>query len=274
MLEIVEFFLVYDFVFFKSMVDWSNEQRNNGLAWLIEYGRVLQFSVLLASGVHQILCLLSCCKFGLVGGLLLAFNFLGMSLVLPTLALLATIHVYGMEYQTLHDVLHPTLVPFSAGLITAGFLLLVARKQLLKLNHIEILLTKLIILWQLLIVLQSLISATANQLWLYALNSRPWLPMLNTTEDIFRPCYPLVYLILFRHENVADWVFNWCLSHKNGAHRLSSTNDLHEMQSGISLDNSIFSVQLEEDDDGIDEGNPRQPLAGHDGTIDQLLLQK
>ena len=65
----------------------------------------------------------------LVGGLLLAFNFLGMSLVLPTLALLATIHVYGMEYQTLHDVLHPTLVPFSAGLITAGFLLLVARYQ-------------------------------------------------------------------------------------------------------------------------------------------------
>ena len=57
MLEIVEFFLVYDFVFFKSMVDWSNEQRNNGLAWLIEYGRVLQFSVLLASGksfMHQL----------------------------------------------------------------------------------------------------------------------------------------------------------------------------------------------------------------------------
>ena len=50
MLEIVEFFLVYDFVFFKSMIDWSNEQKNNGLAWLIEYGRVLQFSVLLASG--------------------------------------------------------------------------------------------------------------------------------------------------------------------------------------------------------------------------------
>ena len=50
MLEIVEFFLVYDFVFFKSMVDWSNERKNNALAWLIEYGRVLQFSVLLASG--------------------------------------------------------------------------------------------------------------------------------------------------------------------------------------------------------------------------------
>ena len=43
---------------------------------------------------------------------------------------------------------------------------------------------------------------------------------------------------------------------------------------GWPLDNSIFSVQLEEDDDGIDEGNPRQPLAANDGTIDQLLLQK
>ena len=120
------------------------------------------------------------CVSRMVGGLLLAFNFLGMSLVLPTLALLATIHVYGQDYQTVHDVLHPTLVPFMVGLITAGFLLLVARTQLMKLNNIEILLTKLIILWQLLIVLQSLISATVNQFWLYALKSRQWLPMLIT----------------------------------------------------------------------------------------------
>ena len=93
--------------------------------------------------------------------------------------------------------------------------------------------------------------------------------------------YLLVYLILFRHENVAEWAFHWCLSHKKGAHRLSSSNDLHEMQNaGISLDNSIFStVQPEEDNDddadGIDEqGNPGQPLAAYDGTIHQLLLQK
>ena len=62
--------------------------------------------------------------------------------------------------------------------------------------------------------------------------------MLHQTGKIplsSKNVFILVYLILFRHENIADWVFNWCLSHKNGAHRLSSTNDLHEMQSGISL---------------------------------------
>merc|ERR1711971_1236929 len=68
----------------------------------------------------------------------------------------------------------------------------------------------------------------------------------------------LVYDFVF-FKSMVDWSNE---QKNNGAHRLSSSNDLHEMQSaGISLDNSIFSVQLEEDDDGIDEGNPRQPLA-------------
>ena len=81
--------------------------------------------------------------------------------------------------------------------------------------------------------------------------------------------------MLFRHEIISQWAFKWCLSNKDGAHRLSSTDDLHEMQSGISLDNSVFSVHLEEDADaGIDEGNPRQPLAAVDDTINQLLLHK
>ena len=120
----------------------------------------------------------------------MAFNFLGMSLVLPTLALFATIHIYDTEYPTIHDVLHPTLVPFSAGLITAGFLLFIARKQLLKLNNCDVLLTKLMLLWQLLIVSQALISATVNRL-VELMDSRQWFPILNTTEDVIRPCYPL-----------------------------------------------------------------------------------
>ena len=120
----------------------------------------------------------------------MAFNFLGMSLVLPTLALFATIHFYGTKHQTLHDVLHPTLVPFSAGLITSGFLFFISRKQLLKLNYIDVLLTKLMILWQLLIVFQALLSTTIDHL-VPLLDSRPWFPMLNTTEDIIRPCYPI-----------------------------------------------------------------------------------
>ena len=120
----------------------------------------------------------------------MAFNFLGMSLVLPTLALFATIHFYGTKHQTLHDVLHPTLVPFSAGLITSGFLFFISRKQLLKLNYIDVLLTKLMILWQLLIVFQALLSTTIDHL-VHLLDSRPWFPMLNTTEDIIRPCYPI-----------------------------------------------------------------------------------
>ena len=64
MLEIVEFFLIYDFIFFKSALDWSHERQTNRLAWLIEYGRVLQFSVLLASGklpmLHFNLCFSMC----------------------------------------------------------------------------------------------------------------------------------------------------------------------------------------------------------------------
>lgn len=86
--------------------------------------------------------------------------------------------------------------------------------------------------------------------------------------------YFKVYLVLFRHENVAQWVFNWCLGHKNGAHRLSSTDDIHEMQSGISLDNSVFSVQLEENDDGgrVGEGNAHQPLAAHENASDRQTL--
>ena len=86
--------------------------------------------------------------------------------------------------------------------------------------------------------------------------------------------YFTVYLVLFRHENVAQWVFSWCLGHKNGAHRLSSADDIHEMQSGISLDNSVFSVQLEENDDSGrgGEGNTHQTLAAHENASDRQTL--
>ena len=85
--------------------------------------------------------------------------------------------------------------------------------------------------------------------------------------------YFKAYLLLFRHENVAQWVFSRCLGHKNGAHRLSSTDDIHEMQSGISLDNSVFSL-LEENDDGGQggEGNTHQPLAAHENASDRQTL--
>lgn len=85
--------------------------------------------------------------------------------------------------------------------------------------------------------------------------------------------YFKVYLLLFRHENIAQWVFSRCLGHKNGAHRLSSTGDIHEMQSGISLDNSVFSL-LEENDDGGrgGEGNTHQSLAALENVSDRQTL--
>lgn len=50
---------------------------------------------------------------------------------------------------------HPTLVPLATGLCVFCLLFFVSRKQLLRLNPYDVLSTKIILVWQLLIVLQA-----------------------------------------------------------------------------------------------------------------------
>ena len=94
-----------------------------------------------------------------VGGrcrlLLLAFNFLAISLVLPTVAVV-------LDWQNpasngVDPMVYPILVPFTAAIIIGGFLLLVATKQVL--GPYDVLATKLILVFQLLIILQAVQSA-------------------------------------------------------------------------------------------------------------------
>ena len=94
-----------------------------------------------------------------------------MSLVLPTLALVISIvHEQAIAVDRL---IYPTLVPFTAALIIGGFLLLVARKQLLRMSPYDVLATKLILLFQLLIMLQAVESALVEIMCLI-LRSGEW----------------------------------------------------------------------------------------------------
>ena len=92
-----------------------------------------------------------------------------MSFLLPTIVLLASLHHDLVSFDVL--LLHPALVPFSGGLIVGVLLLMVARKRLFSLSAYDILATKIVLLLQFLIVLQSITLALVDIVCIYYIDS-------------------------------------------------------------------------------------------------------
>ena len=102
--------------------------------------------------------------FSPVGSILLAVNFFGMGLLLPTVALIDGIL---NNRVSLDNVLFSTLVPFTASTIIGGFLFMTARGRVLKLIPHEILATKVILLFQILVIVQALESSIVDLILRY-----------------------------------------------------------------------------------------------------------
>ena len=110
------------------------------------------------------------CYFSPVGSILLAVNFFGMALLLPTVALIDGIL---NNRVSIDSILFTTLVPFTISNIIGGFLFMTARRRVLKLSPHEILATKVILLFQILVIVQALESSIVDLILRY-LSSNQW----------------------------------------------------------------------------------------------------
>ena len=95
-------------------------------------------------------------------------------MLLPTLALIDSLL---NNHFRLDRILHPTLVPFTAASIIGGFLFMTARRRLLKLSAYDVMATKVILLFQILVIVQALESSIVD-LICFLVRSREWWVLL------------------------------------------------------------------------------------------------
>ena len=90
---------------------------------------------------------------------LMVLNFIGLSLALPTLALMTTLSI---NHVTIDSLFHPVLVSFTAGSITSGLLLCLARRKWFTLTSEDVLVTKVVFLMQVMLVVQAMVTSTMD----------------------------------------------------------------------------------------------------------------
>jgi len=135
-------------------------------------------------------------------------------------------------------------------------------QQLHRISPMSMLATKVVILYQLIMLGEAVVSLMVGLICLSSWGSseyRCW-THVKTIEDLVLPLFPITYILMLRRRNLSQWVFKF-LNDKGGAQRLPSEtfdDNCQEMSDTISLafPSTVFSVVSAEDDD--EEESPDQ----------------